>query len=423
MTSGSFHSIPIDSIVVLRETRQRRELENIEELADSLHRLGLIEPLVITRDFVLVAGERRLTAARSLGWTAISAQYTDETDEITLGLIELEENIKREDLSWQDEVQALARFHHLKKEQNPEQTLEDTARELGQAKSQISKKLAVAKELARGNELVKNADKLSTAANITEREQSRRLASAIGATEDLIGDLTGMVKEQRNAPLLNTDFIAWADSYTGRPFNLLHCDFPYGVDMHKSGQGANQEFGSYHDSADVYWQLLDCLSRNMDSLVADSAHLIFWFSMDYYDDTLRRLNADGWRVNPFPLIWWKNDNTGIIPDAQRGPRRVYETAFLASRGDRKLAPRGAVSNLFAAPGRGKEIHMNEKPIVMLQHFLSMLVDEYTFMLDPTAGSANALKAAQRLGAATVLGIEKNEEFFNRACEAYFEGDE
>lgn len=422
MTSGSFHSIPLDSIVVLRETRQRRELENIEELADSLHRLGLIEPLVITRDNVLVAGERRLTAARSLGWTAISAQYTDETDEITLGLIELEENIKRQDLSWQDEVQALARFHTLKKELNPEQTLEDTAQELGQSKSQISKKLAVAKELARGNELVKNADKLSTAANITEREQSRRLASAIGSTEDLIGDLTGLAKEQRNAPLLNTDFIEWADSYTGRPFNLLHCDFPYGVDMHKSGQGANQEFGSYHDSADVYWQLLDCLARNMDSLVADSAHLVFWFSMDYYHDTVSALERMGWRVNPFPLIWWKSDNTGIIPDAQRGPRRVYETALLASRGDRKLAPRGAVSNLFAAPGRAKEIHMNEKPIAMLQHFLSMLVDEYTFMLDPTAGSANALKAAQALGATQVLGIEKNEEFFTRACEAYFDSE-
>ena len=67
--------------------------------------------------------------------------------------------------------------------------------------------------------------------------------------------------------------------------------------------------------------------------------------------------------------------------------------------------------------------MNEKPIAMLRHFLSMLVDEYSFVLDPTAGSANALKAAQSLGAASVLGLEKNTEFYNRAVEAYFDGDD
>ena len=67
--------------------------------------------------------------------------------------------------------------------------------------------------------------------------------------------------------------------------------------------------------------------------------------------------------------------------------------------------------------------MNEKPVAMLQHFLSMLVDEYSFVLDPTCGSGNALKAAERLGASQVLGIEKNTEFYNRSVAAYFEEEE
>lgn len=425
MTSGNFRSVPLDSIVVDRASRQRRELFNIEELADSIHRNGLIHPIVVTPEHVLVAGERRYTAMKSLGWTATPVQFTTDLSELELGIIELEENIKRDNISWQDEAAAVAKFHELRKQQNPEQSLEETAKELGQHVTGVSKKLAVAKEMKRGNKLVLEADKFSTAVNITQREQSRRQAAvageAVGFLDDMLGEIT--VTETRRAPLINTDFIEWADAYTGHPFNLLHCDFPYGVDMHKSGQGANKEFGSYEDSVDIYWALLDCLGRNMDSLVAPSAHLVFWFSMDYYHDTIQRLGGMGWKVNPFPLIWFKSDNTGVIPDAQRGPRRVYETAFLASRGDRKLTPRGAVSNLFAFAGRNKEIHMNEKPVAMLQHFLSMLVDEYSFVLDPTCGSGNALKAAERLGASQVLGIEKNKEFYERSCEAYFEGED
>jgi predicted RNA methylase len=68
--------------------------------------------------------------------------------------------------------------------------------------------------------------------------------------------------------------------------------------------------------------------------------------------------------------------------------------------------------------------MSEKPVPMLKHFMEMTVDEYSRVLDPTAGSANALKAATALGAPTVLGLERDAEFFARSTAAYFatEGD-
>jgi DNA modification methylase len=78
-----------------------------------------------------------------------------------------------------------------------------------------------------------------------------------------------------------------------------------------------------------------------------------------------------------------------------------------------------VSNAFSAAGGNKEIHMNEKPVAMLQHFMRMFVDEYSLVLDPTAGSGNALKAAQALRANHVLGLERDQEFFNRATEVYY----
>ena len=54
MTSGTFRSIDTASIIVERSERQRRELRNIDELAESIQRIGLINPIVITQDGVLV---------------------------------------------------------------------------------------------------------------------------------------------------------------------------------------------------------------------------------------------------------------------------------------------------------------------------------------------------------------------------------
>jgi len=47
---------------------------------------------------------------------------------------------------------------------------------------------------------------------------------------------------------------------------------------------------------------------------------------------------------------------------------------------------------------------------MLRHFMEMFVDENTTLLDPTCGSASALRAAESLGARHVLGLEKDEEY-------------
>ena len=58
--------------------------------------------------------------------------------------------------------------------------------------------------------------------------------------------------------------------------------------------------------------------------------------------------------------------------------------------------------------------MSEKPVPMLQHFLRMLVDETTVMLDPTCGGGNAVKVSEELGASWSQGLELNADFVERA---------
>lgn len=415
MTSGHFTSFPIDSIIVERDKRQRRELTGIQELSWSLQAIGQINPLIVTRDGVLKAGERRLTAAKALGWTHINVQFTDELDPAQLELLELEENVRRVDLSWQDQCHAVERYHQLRLREVPEWTAKRTAEALHLSPEDVSRRMMVAEELKNGNTAVVEAPKYSVAVGLVRRSNERKAAAAVEA----IAEIADPDRDGRVPPLLNVDFAEWAASYTGPKFNFIHCDFPYGINAGTHDQGAAPSFGGYDDSAEVYWKLLQVLEESMNSVVTESAHLMFWFSMQYYQPTLFALNKMGWKVLHVPLIWHKSDNSGILPDPDRGPRWIYETCLMASRGDRKIVR--AVSNLVSHPNT-KRIHMSEKPQPMLRKFMEMFVDESTSILDPTAGSANSLRAAESLGASRALGLEINPEFFNRAKETYYEID-
>jgi DNA modification methylase len=116
----------------------------------------------------------------------------------------------------------------------------------------------------------------------------------------------------------------------------------------------------------------------------------------------------------FPLIWVKSDNVGILPDPKRGPRRIYETALVASREDRWIAK--PVSNAYSCP-TDKSTHPSTKPEPMLRHFFQMYVSETTRLLDPTCGSGSALRAAESLGAEYVWGLEQDKTHFDNATSA------
>lgn len=418
-TTGEFTTLPLSKIVVNRDARQRRELNDIDDLARSIAQRGLIHPPVVTRDYVLVTGERRVTAMRSLGWTSTPVQFVEDMDDVGLHLLELDENIKREDISWQEQCLAYDKYYELRKTQDRYYNGNKMCQELNISNSKLSQYFLVAKELKGGNKRVLEAEMLSTATSVARREVDRRNATAIASAVARPGDVAPP-KPEKVVPLLQVDFGAWLDSYEGEPFNLIHCDFPYGVGMHNSDQGGGKSFGTYSDKPEDFTECLRHLERAMATVVAESSHLLFWFSMDFYHDTLKALAGMGWEVQRHPLIWHKSDNVGILSDPQRGPRRIYETCFLASRGDRKIVK--PISNVSSAPGRFKDIHMNEKPQAMLQHLMGMVCDEYSYVLDPTCGSGNALKAATSLGASRVLGLERDPEFYQRAVDMYYPGE-
>src|SRR3954449_12957485 len=59
----------VDSIVI--GIRHRDDLGDIDALARSIERLGLLQPVTITPDGVLVCGRRRLESVKRLGWRTL----------------------------------------------------------------------------------------------------------------------------------------------------------------------------------------------------------------------------------------------------------------------------------------------------------------------------------------------------------------
>jgi len=95
-------NIKINDIRV--ENRIRKDFGNIEELADSIKQYGLLQPIVVTPDLLLLAGERRLRATQTLGWTEIPAIIKTATDREEQLLCEIAENEKRKDFTPSERV-------------------------------------------------------------------------------------------------------------------------------------------------------------------------------------------------------------------------------------------------------------------------------------------------------------------------------
>ena len=100
----------------------RRLLGEVTELAKSIDSLGLMNPISVTKDFVLIAGLHRLEACKSLGWQEIPVTVFDY-DQITAQLAEIDENLIRNELSALERGEQLAKrkdlyeakFPHTKK--------------------------------------------------------------------------------------------------------------------------------------------------------------------------------------------------------------------------------------------------------------------------------------------------------------------
>lgn len=97
MKKSRIITIPVAKVRIT--DRIRSYPGDLASLAESMEAIGLLNPIVIDSNNYLVAGYRRLTAARKLGWQEIEARMVDVRDKKTLLMIEMEENTTRKDFT------------------------------------------------------------------------------------------------------------------------------------------------------------------------------------------------------------------------------------------------------------------------------------------------------------------------------------
>ena len=95
--------------------RVRKDLGDLDALKESLRRYGLLNPITIDNKNRLIAGERRLEAAKLLGWTNINAGVVNNISAITKLELELEENNQRKEFTDAELLEGYKRLQRLGK--------------------------------------------------------------------------------------------------------------------------------------------------------------------------------------------------------------------------------------------------------------------------------------------------------------------
>ncbi|MDP2965935.1 MAG: ParB/RepB/Spo0J family partition protein [Pelolinea sp.] len=143
--AGSSQFIPIDQISP-NPLQPRMEIDDIslEELANSIREHGIIQPLILTKDngddhYTLIAGERRLRAAKLVGLESVPAvvRQASEQERLELALIE---NIQRENLSPLESAQA-----YLKLQEEFGLTQDQVAESVGKSRVAVTNTIRLLK--------------------------------------------------------------------------------------------------------------------------------------------------------------------------------------------------------------------------------------------------------------------------------------
>lgn len=97
--------------------RIRDEYGDMKSLAESIQEHGLLHPIVVDSNYNLIAGCRRLLACERIGLKEIEAKVLEDISEKELRVLELEENIRRKDLTELEKSKNLVELAEIKEQE------------------------------------------------------------------------------------------------------------------------------------------------------------------------------------------------------------------------------------------------------------------------------------------------------------------
>lgn len=195
--------------------RREADPEAVHDLAESISKVGLLNPITVDQDYTLIAGLHRLEAAKMLGWSEIECTVSD-LDGLLAQLAEIDENLIRRGLDRVQEWDQLARRKEIYEMLHPETRngvsqaiamnvaqgnnvnapgaftsksfVSDTAEKLGVSKRTIEENLQLAKDLTPAtkkiiqntDEKIKKKDMLKLSRLVPEQQEEAANQLAMG---------------------------------------------------------------------------------------------------------------------------------------------------------------------------------------------------------------------------------------------------
>lgn len=416
--------IPLDKIVV-GERQRDVDRHHVLTLKESILSKGLLHAPVVIKEpdgtYRLVAGAHRLEAIKDIhanaelfSWdgTVIppsECPVTNVWDLSPADLLEteLEENIIRLDIPWQDRARALSAIHEARQRENPSQTFQDTAKELV-AKGAPGSGSGLRREVRNATILAANLHRpsIAKARNATEAlgillkeedakieaeliERRQKAASAIvRLCEARLGDLRTIM------PTL-----------TGESYDLIIADLPYGIGADTGGfRSRTVEHHNYDDSPDTARALIQSVITEGFRVAKLRSNLFIFGDVDLFAFFKTAAASMGWKPWRTPIVWQKSESEGLAPWGREGFRRTYELIFWATKGQRGLLLSPTDIITVKRVPRHERRYGPEKPIELMERLIECSTMPGDLVLDPCCGAGSTLAAARRLKR-KALGIE------------------
>lgn len=460
--STDTHSRFTVPVTTINDTnRIRKDYGDISELAESIRTLGLLQPIVIRLDGTLIAGGRRLRAMRDfLKWSDIPVTYFEVADEVTLRILEVEENVRRKAMSWQERVLAIADVHNkqamYKAVASESWTLASTGELLGMSRANVCYALELATYINRGDKEVAGCDKMWDAINLIikrKAEESNKLlakltlpavdptAARAMLSADLSNDnesiftqvsgpsaggVTALTDdgEMPNQPtnetitiplsqmLLHGDSMSILRQLPPESIDHFITDPPYAIDMDNFDQanaGASVSSTAAEHQVEPNIALLrDFINQSFRALKPNGFCIAFCDVMMWqhlYDCAI----AVGYKVQRWPLIWHKMHRC-MNQVASYNFTKDYEIAIVLRKGNATLlSPQASSVYMGATDDITRALsHPFAKPAKLWQWLYQAVAYKGQLVCDPFAGVGSSTLAAVEFGLQP-LAIEVNEK--------------
>lgn len=414
---------PIVNIEVQSRQRRTIALEALRTLAASIAEKGLLHPIVLREKegggLILVAGQRRLRAVQTLREPYLCdgeqippyhipfLLLTDLTD-IQFREAELEENILREDLTWQERITAMAELHELRKEQDPKHSAINTARE-------IAVRLNPEANLStlRGSKLYQDVSRSTLIAPFLDdpdvaRARDSNEAFAIVERRLRARFSQELAKRERKRSvhtLIRGDLREEMRKLPRERFSCIIADPPYGIGADEFGDAARLRH-KYSDEREVAVGVSKNIVVLGDEVALAQAHLYLFCDIGSFlalRDWIETYTS--WTPCRTPLVWCKG-TAGHAPRGIYTFRRTYELVLFAHKGSPRC--NFLQADMINIPSRSDKVTAAQKPTALYDLFLRLSCTPGDAVLDPCCGGGTIFEAAGPRGM-KATGIELDED--------------